>query len=48
MPKNKGGNRCRGKNENEPEIRELVFKDNGAVSPRDLNVGKWATGSNVF
>lgn len=45
---NKGGKRCRGKNENEPEISELVFKDNGAVNPRDLNVGKWATGSNMF
>uniref|UniRef100_A0A8C5YS72 Eukaryotic translation initiation factor 4C n=1 Tax=Marmota marmota marmota TaxID=9994 RepID=A0A8C5YS72_MARMA len=34
MPKNKGKggkNRCRGKNENESEKRELVFKEDGQV-----------------
>lgn len=33
VPKNRGGKRCRDKNENEPEIRELMFKDNGPVCP---------------
>lgn len=33
MLKNKSKNRCRGKSENESEIRELIFKENGPLGP---------------
>lgn len=53
MPKNKGKggkNRRRGKNENEFEKRELIFKEDRSarICTSYKNVGKWPSGGNVL